>query len=966
MREYYTKAEAISNIQEGERLYARDYINKKGDTVKKFFVANVDEIVELLGSDHHIYEHYGYNKESIKLFLDIDYKCDDYDENVCGSKEELLENIIIPFEEYVNECGFDVSNKIVLDGSTTEKYSYHIVYGNIIFTTIQNMKDFIMEFLRKTETKYMRAIDNSVYGDRCLRCVNQTKIKKNNPLVGDCEVLDTLLLCNGTRDCVIFERQIDEKAKPRRFVRINKNRIMENSGDTEDNNVVKLTEQELYELMDIMSFNRCHDYEPWYKIMFALRSGGNKNFPIFDWFSRKSDKYDENRVKYMWYINKRSPSYTYCSLLFWAKQDNCVKYSEFIKNRLVDKSDELMKVGEVLEVERDYLLPIEWDENDIVCMSVDRFMTDEQKKALVVQSTYNTGKTNLLKHLCEQIRSVNYVSYRVSLSNNIHGVLDDMELYTENINADRLICQLDSFPKLRNVMYDMIIMDESSSLLAHLDAATIKDPREIYQIMMDLMHNAKKIIFLDGDIDNRTMHLVKDLNTMMIINKKKKDNRHYKFRRNEKDFIKLIDKDLERGLNVVLIVMSESKANAYYEKYKDKYTTMKYTSKTGDADKKDLCRVEEIWVNLQLLIYTNTIEAGVSFNVDHFDKMYVIISGHSTSQRGLMQMLHRVRRIRNCVVECLCYRIPLKTETYSRYTYSEMLMFYNTMCNAHDRVLNEHNQIEYVGKTEYDTYDEIKMRNMLEILNKSDDCFIPLFIADLIDKGHTYEIIEDKQCRKADELNCDMREYILNAEQISEEEYNEKMRRQREMTLTEKEKWEIKKHEYEMLFEVEMNDKKVVDTYYNKMHMVENAMLLCDIRRLPYGSVEIYRINTTKEILRLLGVEIKDLYGKGKEVSIEHLKTVRETTCKLILDNVIIYGVTRNGIPNTTRTMMNDVNSVLTNYGITAEWDRTTIRKNGKVKPKTEYTFKWFDDIEKILIKNTNKNRFWDCSSIDM
>ena len=73
MREYYTKKDALDNINDDEYLYAKDHINNSGKNVKKLLTATLPEVIELLQNDNNIYEHYGYNDDSIKLFIDIDY-----------------------------------------------------------------------------------------------------------------------------------------------------------------------------------------------------------------------------------------------------------------------------------------------------------------------------------------------------------------------------------------------------------------------------------------------------------------------------------------------------------------------------------------------------------------------------------------------------------------------------------------------------------------------------------------------------------------------------------------------------------------------------------------------------------------------------------------------------------------------------------------------------------------------------
>lgn len=940
MRVYYTKQEALDNISAGEFLYAQDHINNKNRPVKKFFTATLPEILELLKNDSYIYEHYGYNTDPVKLFIDIDYEIHEshYTNDTYDNEQELLNSICSDFEAYMTNNNHNYTTKTILNASNSYKYSFHVIYNDVIFANMNDMNKYVKTFLDSVNEKYDKIVDNTVYGNRCLRCVNQSKISKHNPLLTTSNIIDTLLLHNQGKPTVqlqndnpITERQ---KTVKHAFAPIQ----------------VQIENNELVEILDMLAPERSDDYDDWIKVMFALKNGGDSNFHIFDWFSRKSAKYNYEHVKYMWNTNTKRPSYTYQSLLYWAKQDNNDKYMEFRKKQSYAKRDELMLVGEVHYIENNHLLPLIKDDNDLVCQVMDKYIIEDIRKALVVDSTYNTGKTSLLSVLSNFYPRVLYVSYRVSLSNNISGVIKDMVLYTVDINAPKLICQVDSLKKLTCLQYDVIIFDESTSLLAHLSAPTLREPDNAYEIMTALIHNAKKVVFLDGDIDNRTMHMVKEINTIMLINKIKKDTRHFKFRRNEKHFIQQLSKDLKNGRNIVLIIMSESKANAYYEEFKDKYNTIKYTSKTSDIDKKDLCRVEEIWDKVQLLIYTSTIEAGVSFNKHHFHKQYIIISSRSACQRGLIQMMNRVRKFEDDVVECLCHNIPIKETTNSDYTYDEMLMFYNTISNSHDTIVNDDGIIEYVEKKHYSAYDMIKLYNQKEILNKSEDCFIPLLIQMLRDKGHTCSIEDDKKCNIKDELNYDMKVFILDADSINEEQYKIRLKKQRDMMLFESEKWEMCKYEYETLFETKMDSMEVITKFYNKMNMINNALLLLGVNSTIYDDVGTYRINATKELMGVLGINGSELF-KGKLVPGKYIENITATIADKINNNKIAFDIDKKINIKTYRSVLHYLKEIFNNYGIEMVRDRKT-KQNEKL---TLYCVKIYDEVQNKIKKITRR-----------
>ena len=71
---------------------------------------------------------------------------------------------------------------------------------------------------------------------------------------------------------------------------------------------------------------------------------------------------------------------------------------------------------------------------------------------------------------------------------------------------------------------------------------------------------------------------------------------------------------------------------------------MIYTSLTDDKIKMELDNVNNVWVKADILIYSPTVEAGVNFDIPHFNKVFGILSNNSTSQRSFLQMMNRIRK----------------------------------------------------------------------------------------------------------------------------------------------------------------------------------------------------------------------------------------------------------------------------------------------------------------------------------
>ncbi len=123
-------------------------------------------------------------------------------------------------------------------------------------------------------------------------------------------------------------------------------------------------------------------------------------------------------------------------------------------------------------------------------------MDDPIKKALIVRSRYGSGKTTYLQRLIKarNPERVLFITYRQTLARDIMknfgklGFKNYLHAHDESSvwNSKRLIVQLDSLMQVLRkndkfliegkfqLKYDMIILDESESLLAHLDENTMQ------------------------------------------------------------------------------------------------------------------------------------------------------------------------------------------------------------------------------------------------------------------------------------------------------------------------------------------------------------------------------------------------------------------------------------------------------------------------------------------------------------
>ena len=266
---------------------------------------------------------------------------------------------------------------------------------------------------------------------------------------------------------------------------------------------------------------------------------------------------------------------------------------------------------------------------------------------------------------------------------------------------------LHKIPDQNKYNYDLVILDEIESLLYHFTSPTIENKQYTFELMCDIIKNSKNILALDHtfiiELTNLLMNLInqktyrkehtqktyqrtvskdeskngfpKKDNIRIIHNKIKKDRKKFIFVKNYKKFDNSIDENLKNGKKIVIVSMTSGMALKYYEKYKSKYKTILHYSKSNDADKELLKNVEANWLDYDLVIYSPSIQSGVSFNIEHFDKLYIILSSNSCSPRDLMQMTNRVRQFKNNEVEVYLNKLPFRekanTHTYDKYTTSQ-------------------------------------------------------------------------------------------------------------------------------------------------------------------------------------------------------------------------------------------------------------------------------------------------------
>jgi hypothetical protein len=105
---------------------------------------------------------------------------------------------------------------------------------------------------------------------------------------------------------------------------------------------------------------------------------------------------------------------------------------------------------------------------------------------------------------------------------------------------------------------------------------------------------------------------------------------------------------LAQGKKIALASTSCRKAKQLYEYVKKQFPTKNIGLYTKDVgDKEDFNNVDTSFGSLDMLIYTPTLTAGVSFERAHFDCMYGLFDPSSCNAETCSQMLGRIRDLKD-------------------------------------------------------------------------------------------------------------------------------------------------------------------------------------------------------------------------------------------------------------------------------------------------------------------------------
>jgi hypothetical protein len=319
---------------------------------------------------------------------------------------------------------------------------------------------------------------------------------------------------------------------------------------------------------------------------------------------------------------------------------------------------------------------IDWDEE----YDSETMMPYPLKPLVCIKAGMGVGKTKLLTtDFITQFASAPdtkclFITYQILLSKKYINALFKFGFVNyldveRDIHENKIIVCLDSIHRIKTSHFDFIFIDEALSVLLHFNSHLMNNVSTVCTIFDSLICQAKHIYLLDACVDNTLIYnFVSYLSHEKHIKPHWTKNTHIRVSNRqctayvnkassgkkclEMEAIERVCSLLLEGKKVVVSSSTKTFTNAVEltikQRFQDKF---KYIVYNGDSSKNEIAEhaqnIHEVWSQQDLIVYSPTIGAGLSFEEQHFDVLvgFFANSSHTASVDFCLQQLFRVRQL---------------------------------------------------------------------------------------------------------------------------------------------------------------------------------------------------------------------------------------------------------------------------------------------------------------------------------
>lgn len=524
--------------------------------------------------------------------------------------------------------------------------------------------------------KYNQLLITSIRTDNGQPNINFIKDDTGCPLIA--EVIETQNVKQQNMEVIEIENALTVKEVDGAIVAVNKPVNVKVKRDV----IMDKTNQFVYKLdtpekilkalFNNLKIERFTDFFSWLKIMFLCMNYGLRKM-AHDVSKKCPDKYDEDYIDRL-FDNKTGVHHdnpiTTASLFKWSKEDNPDQHKLIVTEQNKDKKFGYAHTDDILLQDFDEYTMTKYAEHSFRIskeLLLDLCQISRQEKMVIILhqntgngKTYNTTEIikEKIKQLGENIAILSIISRRSMSDTHMKAFKSiNMTSYLNGSNnKDRLILSLEQVQYVKQ-QYDVLILDEFNSLIAHFYSKTMSAGRfKCLHKLIELIRNADTIIIADATITDMGLIFITSLRTNIVYYRntfKNKEgvnlNVHYV---NDKEsssddkiikFSKQFKAAIKLNQNVMIVCDSATiatKLRNYLTKWNKSPDYFKlYTAKNYNMD--EVINCNETWVN-KCVIASPKIVYGLDCQLQYND-IYAVYKCKSINSIGFLQQISRAR-----------------------------------------------------------------------------------------------------------------------------------------------------------------------------------------------------------------------------------------------------------------------------------------------------------------------------------
>ena len=585
----------------GNYIIAQDYkINNA--TLKRYrSLSTFDELVDAVQTTDFLYE--VMLDEKIRVYFDIDCTCAD-SVDAC----QLLRSSCSVIKQIMSKHGFTVKRKQMrfLSACTSSKVSFHVIVPHIAFRDTSTRKQFGRSLRAETGSN----IDPAPYSRNGLfRCPLSSKLGKLNRLI-------PVTKDNAKLDFYNIEEY-----------------LVHSREDTEY--TLCLEAPKFAPRQDISTCSVEH-------VKACLHENGDSTsvfdnykshpFPSFYFRTNKTRQCLVNNV-----THEHNNFIVYCghgqTLVYKCFAPECTQHKV---------------IGNYGQTECS--APVASNTyNDARCRP---FALYPNGKLQIIQSEMGTGKTYQIRKLLTDNTDLRVliVCFRVELGQYMCTYLGNLDFVfyrnlTGVLSQPKLICQVNSMHRIYNATYDVLILDEIESIIEQFSGVCATRRRMCWLVLEKLIRDTPNILALDACIADRSLEVLQSIrtDTVLIRNVFQSRSDMKMTETNNRVFFSWMISAITAGRAIAITSTSASLLVSLEQSIRRLFPskrTLLIWSQSTDFDKRmythDLS-------NVDVFMYSATLQAGISIDILHFSKLFVYITANGPTPQSLHQMLARIR-----------------------------------------------------------------------------------------------------------------------------------------------------------------------------------------------------------------------------------------------------------------------------------------------------------------------------------